>query len=40
MQWCFGPRFVLGLGRGDAGVFRGMGIPATHVRDALMYRHD
>jgi probable F420-dependent oxidoreductase len=26
MQACFGPRFVLGLGRGDAGAFKGMGI--------------
>src|SRR6201987_1335427 len=24
MQSCFGPRFVLGLGRGDKGAFRGM----------------
>jgi len=29
MQSCFGPRFVLGLGRGDAGAFAGMGIPTT-----------
>jgi probable F420-dependent oxidoreductase len=29
MQSCFGPRFVLGLGRGDAGAFAGMGIPMT-----------
>jgi 5,10-methylenetetrahydromethanopterin reductase len=27
MQCCFGDRFVLGLGRGDTGAFRGMGIP-------------
>src|ERR1700746_1310527 len=25
MQACFGPRFVLGLGRGEAGGFKGMG---------------
>lgn len=29
MHSCFGPRFVLGLGRGDAGAFAGMGIPVT-----------
>jgi probable F420-dependent oxidoreductase len=29
MHSCFGPRFVLGLGRGDKGAFRGMGIPVT-----------
>ena len=29
MQSCFGPRFVLGLGRGDAGAFKGMGIEMT-----------
>jgi probable F420-dependent oxidoreductase len=29
MQSCFGPRFVLGLGRGDAGAFQGMGIEMT-----------
>lgn len=29
MQACFGPRFVLGLGRGDAGAFKGMGIEMT-----------
>ena len=32
MSACFGPRFVLGLGRGDAGAFRGMGIPMTTYR--------
>lgn len=32
MQSCFGPRFVLGLGRGDAGAFRGMGIPTTKTK--------
>jgi 5,10-methylenetetrahydromethanopterin reductase len=32
MQSCFGPRFVLGLGRGDAGAFRGMGIPVTKTQ--------
>ena len=26
MQACYGPRFVLGLGRGDDGYFRGTGI--------------
>jgi probable F420-dependent oxidoreductase len=29
MQACFGPRFVLGLGRGEAGAFKGMGIEMT-----------
>ncbi|TMD91062.1 MAG: TIGR03857 family LLM class F420-dependent oxidoreductase [Chloroflexi bacterium] len=29
MQCCFGPRFVLGVGRGDNGAFRGMGIEMT-----------
>lgn len=29
MQSCFGPRFVLGLGRGEAGAFKGMGIEMT-----------
>src|SRR5581483_6590459 len=42
MQACFGPRFVLGLGRGDAGAFKGMGIPmATYkamVESAEMTR--
>jgi hypothetical protein len=32
MHSCFGPRFVLGLGRGEAGAFRGMGIPTTTTR--------
>lgn len=32
MHSCFGPRFVLGLGRGDAGAFRGMGIPVTNTK--------
>jgi probable F420-dependent oxidoreductase len=32
MQSCFGPRFVLGLGRGDKGAFRGMGIPVTKTQ--------
>ena len=32
MHSCFGPRFVLGLGRGDAGAFRGMGIPTTTTK--------
>src|SRR6201997_4257634 len=32
MQSCFGPRFVLGLGRGDAGAFKGMGIEMTTYR--------
>jgi probable F420-dependent oxidoreductase len=32
MHSCFGPRFVLGLGRGDAGAFRGMGIPMTTTK--------
>jgi probable F420-dependent oxidoreductase len=29
MQSCFGPRFVLGLGRGENGAFKGMGIEMT-----------
>jgi probable F420-dependent oxidoreductase len=29
VQSCFGPRFVLGLGRGEAGAFKGMGIEMT-----------
>ncbi|BCZ22053.1 TIGR03857 family LLM class F420-dependent oxidoreductase [Mycobacterium senriense] len=32
MHSCFGPRFVLGLGRGEAGAFRGMGIPVTTTK--------
>jgi 5,10-methylenetetrahydromethanopterin reductase len=32
MHSCFGPRFILGLGRGDAGAFRGMGIPVTNTK--------
>lgn len=32
MQACFGPRFVLGLGRGDVGAFQGMGIEQTTYR--------
>jgi 5,10-methylenetetrahydromethanopterin reductase len=32
MHSCFGPRFVLGLGRGDVGAFRGMGIPMTTTK--------
>jgi probable F420-dependent oxidoreductase len=29
MQACYGPRFVLGLGRGDPGFYRGSGIPVA-----------
>jgi 5,10-methylenetetrahydromethanopterin reductase len=29
MQSCFGPRFILGLGRGENGAFAGMGISMT-----------
>jgi probable F420-dependent oxidoreductase len=32
MQSCFGPRFVLGLGRGENGAFRGMGIEMTQFK--------
>jgi probable F420-dependent oxidoreductase len=32
MHSCFGPRFVLGLGRGDDGAFKGMGIQRTTVK--------
>jgi len=35
MQSCFGPRFVLGLGRGDKGAFRGMGIPVTTTQSMV-----
>jgi 5,10-methylenetetrahydromethanopterin reductase len=35
MQACFGPRFVLGLGRGDKGAFRGMGIPVTGTQSMI-----
>jgi 5,10-methylenetetrahydromethanopterin reductase len=35
MQACFGPRFVLGLGRGDVGAFRGMGIEQTTYRSLV-----
>jgi 5,10-methylenetetrahydromethanopterin reductase len=35
MQSCFGPRFVLGLGRGDKGAFRGMGIPVTNTQSMI-----
>src|SRR6266567_2749709 len=29
------PRFVLGLGRGDKGAFRGMGIPVTTTKSMI-----
>jgi probable F420-dependent oxidoreductase len=32
MQACYGPRFVLGLGRGDDGYFRGTGIEMASFR--------
>jgi 5,10-methylenetetrahydromethanopterin reductase len=35
MHSCFGPRFVLGLGRGDKGAFRGMGIPVTTTQSMI-----
>jgi probable F420-dependent oxidoreductase len=35
MQSCFGPRFVLGLGRGEKGAFRGMGIPVTTTQSMV-----
>jgi 5,10-methylenetetrahydromethanopterin reductase len=35
MQSCFGPRFVLGLGRGDVGAFRGMGIEQTTYKSLV-----
>ncbi|HEX6388586.1 MAG TPA: TIGR03857 family LLM class F420-dependent oxidoreductase [Solirubrobacteraceae bacterium] len=35
MQACFGPRFVLGLGRGDAGAYRGMGIEVATYRSMV-----
>jgi probable F420-dependent oxidoreductase len=35
MQSCFGPRFVLGLGRGEKGAFRGMGIPVTTTQGMI-----
>jgi probable F420-dependent oxidoreductase len=35
MQSCFGPRFVLGLGRGDAGAFKGMGIEMTTFKSMV-----
>jgi 5,10-methylenetetrahydromethanopterin reductase len=35
MHSCFGPRFVLGLGRGDPGAFQGMGIEMTTFRAML-----
>jgi len=35
MQSCFGARFVLGLGRGDKGAFRGMGIPVTTTQSMI-----
>jgi probable F420-dependent oxidoreductase len=35
MQSCFGPRFVLGLGRGEKGAFRGMGIPVTTTQSMI-----
>ncbi|HWF54362.1 MAG TPA: TIGR03857 family LLM class F420-dependent oxidoreductase, partial [Solirubrobacteraceae bacterium] len=35
MQSCFGPRFVLGLGRGDKGAFRGMGVPVATTQSMI-----
>jgi probable F420-dependent oxidoreductase len=35
MQSCFGPRFVLGLGRGEAGAFSGMGIEVTKFKSMV-----
>src|SRR5882757_8017773 len=35
MQSCFGPRFVLGLGRGEAGAFRGMGIEMAKFKSMV-----
>jgi 5,10-methylenetetrahydromethanopterin reductase len=35
MQSCFGPRFVLGLGRGDVGAFKGMGIEQTTYKSLV-----
>jgi 5,10-methylenetetrahydromethanopterin reductase len=35
MQSCFGPRFVLGLGRGDVGAFQGMGIEQTTFKSMV-----
>jgi 5,10-methylenetetrahydromethanopterin reductase len=35
MQSCFGPRFVLGLGRGEKGAFRGMGIAVTTTQSMV-----
>ena len=37
MQACFGERFILGLGRGDKGAFKGMGIKVTTFRAMLDY---
>jgi probable F420-dependent oxidoreductase len=35
MHSCFGPRFVLGLGRGDKGAFRGMGIQVAKTQSVI-----
>jgi probable F420-dependent oxidoreductase len=35
MQSCFGPRLVLGLGRGDVGAFKGMGIEQTTYKSLV-----
>jgi len=35
MQSCFGPRFVLGLGRGEAGAFSGMGIEMAKFKSMV-----
>ncbi len=37
MHSCFGPRFILGLGRGEAGAFKGMGIEVTSFPALLDY---
>jgi 5,10-methylenetetrahydromethanopterin reductase len=37
MQACYGERFILGLGRGDAGAYKGMNIPVTSCEAMLDY---
>ena len=37
MQCCYGPRFVLGLGRGDNAIFRDMGLRMSTYRELTDY---
>jgi probable F420-dependent oxidoreductase len=37
MQACYGPRFILGLGRGDNAIFRDMGLKMSSYRELADY---